>query len=330
MLISISTLFSIGKEGFFERQILFWVISLIIFFSSYFIKYQNILRAPYIWIVMGISFIPLFINLFLANKSWINFGTFSIQPSEFARLSLLILLSIFLSKYNSRLKSNVYIAGSLFIIAPLILLLLAQPDFGMTMLYSLTWFFAILNFISIKQFLKIALGIFVIFLIVWFFAFKPYQKERIITMIFPQRDVLGSGYNLNQVKIAVGSAGFWGKGFGQGTQAKLGFLPSSETDFLLASFLEEWGIFGFLIYSFAVFLFLFSIYRENQFYSEPLLQTFGLLILIHFSIRFIFTTAMNLGIAPIVGLPTPFLSYGGSHLITDFLILSVWKNSSER
>jgi rod shape determining protein RodA len=329
MLISVSTLFSIGKENQFEKQIFFWVISLVIFFSSFFVKYQNFLRAPYVWIIVPLLFVPLVVNLFLANKSWINFGSFSLQSSELTRLVLLIILSIFLSKFYGQLKSNFYVLMSLLAITPLILLLLLQPDFGMTMLYFLTWFFAILNFISFRQFLKIMLIAAVGFLVAWFFILKPYQKERILTIALPERDVLGSGYNLKQVKIAVGSSGFWGKGFGQGTQARLGFLPSAETDFLLASFFEEWGFFGFLIYSLAVFLFLFSIYRENRFYADPLLQSFGLLILVHFAIRFIFTTAVNLGVAPIIGLPTPFLSYGGSHLLTDFLILSVWRSGRE-
>ncbi|KKS18497.1 MAG: Rod shape-determining protein RodA [Parcubacteria group bacterium GW2011_GWC1_41_7] len=310
------------------KQFGFWIASFVILLSSMWVRYQNLMRPPYSIIFFSILGFFFVFNLLLPNKSWITVGPLSIQPSEFGRIALVMLLAMFFSKFSERLegRGQFYVWLSLVSIAPLLFAVVIQPDMGMTVLYLLTWFFGLLNFISFKKFLSMC-GIFLLlFVVMWFLVLKPYQKDRILAIAVPDRDPLGAGYNLTQMKIAVGSAGFLGKGFGQGTQARLGFLPEAHSDFLLASFLEEWGFLGFLIFSFTMCVFLVSVAKENSFFADHLSQSFGIIMLIQFAIRFTFTMAMNLGVAPIIGLPTPFFSYGGSHLLADALMLAVWNS----
>ena len=157
----------------------------------------------------------------------------------------------------------------------------------------------------------------------WFFVFKPYQKDRILTFIHPFADIRGAGYNAYQSTIAVGSGEILGKGIGQGTQSKLHFLPEFQTDFIFASFAEEWGFVGTLIllglYGVVIWRILAISYRgETNF--EIL---YGLGIAIFFASHFLVHVGMNIGILPVTGITLPFMSYGGSHLLTEFMGLGI-------
>lgn len=328
MSFSLSTLFSIGKTDAFIKSIIFWSIGFIILFSSIYIRYSTIFRYPhfqFFYLIILISLILLFI-LPSKNRMWFSLLGYSIQPSEFARIIVLITLSIFISKYYNYLKNNIYLFLSFLVVSPIVILILAQPDLGMSLLIFATWFFSIIIFLRWRQIVLLILIIILLSIISWNFVLKEYQKERILTFINPDRDPLKFGYNIRQVKIAVGSAGFWGKGFGMGTQAKLGFLPSAETDFILTSFIEERGLIGFLIYSFLVFLIIKTILFESNFIKDPLGQVYSYLLVIHLAIKFLLTSSINLGFFPIIGLAVPFMSYGGSHLISDFILLAIWHN----
>jgi rod shape determining protein RodA len=330
MLISLMTIFSIGKVNVFYKQLIFWIFSWLIFFSSYLISYKAFVHRPYFDFLLGLTFVLLLLLFVLPahNRSWFQIGDFSFQPSEFGRISLLLILMLFLSKYADKLKHNFYLIVSFAVVAPLILLIVLEPDFGMAFLYFLTWLFAVIGYISRRQVIAWGIIFLLILVVGWFFILKDYQKQRILTFFFPERDVFGQGYNLRQIKVTVGSAGLWGKGFGGGTQAKLGFLPSSETDFILASFIEEWGFVGFLGLLAIVVIFLQMIYRSSLLAIDPLSQVFSYLLFLHLSLRYLLTTAVNLAMFPIIGLPVPFLSAGGSHLITDFILLSIWRSLS--
>ncbi len=328
MLFSLSTIFSIGDIDAFYKQIIFWSIAFLIIISSQFIHYDSILRFPYLQIFYLISIISLIALFILPSKEriWFNISGFAIQPSEFVRIIFISSLAIFISKHYNLLKNYFFLFLSFLITSPLTLLIFLQPDMGMFILYFLTWLFSVLIFLSKKQIFYISLILIILFLIGWFFIFKDYQKERILTFINPERDPLKSGYNLKQLRITIGSAGLLGKGFGKGTQARLGFLPSSKTDFILASFIEERGLIGFLIYVILFLIFLRTLLFEGNLIKDPLGVCFSNILVIHFGVKFLLTTAVNLGIFPIVGLAIPFLSYGGSHLISDSILLSIWHN----
>lgn len=326
MLISLSTLFSLNKIEYFYKNLIFWGVGFLIIFSSSLIKYDYLFRTPYLQIFYVITLIFLVVLLIIPskNRSWIRIGEFYLQPSEFARIIFLITLSIFLSKYCNLINNNFFIFLSFLIIAPPMILILLQPDLGMFILYFLTWLTVISLYIPLKKIFKIGLLLILIFVIGWFFFLKQYQKERIINFIYPHQDPLKSGYNIIQLRITLGSAGFWGKGYNQGTQGRLGFLPSAATDFILASFIEERGFIGLFLYLLLMMSLLLIIHYENQFIINPLHYTFSNIFLIHLAIKFLLTTGVNLSILPIIGLPVPFLSYGGSHLISDAFLLAIW------
>ena len=157
----------------------------------------------------------------------------------------------------------------------------------------------------------------------WAVFLEPYQKNRIVGVFFPDQDVLGVNYNVIQAKIAIGSAGFLGKGFGQGTQVQLGFLPEAHTDFIFSAVTEEWGLIaGFLL----IGAFLAMIVRIVAIGLEER-SNFGQFIClgtaIFFIANFIFNTGSNVGLLPVIGVPFPFLSYGGSHILAEFILLGM-------
>jgi rod shape determining protein RodA len=163
----------------------------------------------------------------------------------------------------------------------------------------------------------------IVLLVLWFTVLKPYQQDRITAFLFPTHDPLGANYNVIQSKIAIGSAGFWGKGFGGGTQVKLNFLPAAKTDFLFAAFIEEWGIIGGLI---LISVFLFFVYRlvgigrlARDNYSRFIVLGTISFIFIHFIVNI----GANIGLLPVTGLTLPLFSYGGSNLLTTSLLLSI-------
>lgn len=326
MLISLNTLFSIGKIEYFYKNLLFWIISFLIIFSSLFIKYDALLKSNLFYIFYILSLLILLSVFFLPSKErlWIQIDQFNFQPSEFTRIIFLITLSIFISKYYHILNNNFYLFLSFLTVSPFLIIIFLQPDLGMFLIYFLTWLISVSIFLSPSKIFKLTFLIITFVLISWFFVLKDYQRERILNFINPYRDPLKSGYNLIQLRITLGSAGFWGKGSGFATQAKLGFLPSSHTDFILASFIEERGFLGLILYSFLILFLFFTLYHENKFIVDPLANVFTNILLIHLALRFIITTGINLSIFPIIGLAVPFLSYGGSHLISDALLLAIW------
>ena len=159
--------------------------------------------------------------------------------------------------------------------------------------------------------------------LLWSFVFEDYQKQRITTFLHPLADIQGSGYNAYQSTIAVGSGELWGRGIGYGTQSRLQFLPEYETDFIFAAFAEEWGFFGVLL---LLLLFGVVLWRVlvNAFYGATNFEAlFGvgvaILLMSHLSVH----VGMNIGLLPVTGITLPFMSYGGSHLLTEFMGLGI-------
>ncbi|MBC7766817.1 FtsW/RodA/SpoVE family cell cycle protein, partial [Arenimonas sp.] len=182
--------------------------------------------------------------------------------------------------------------------------------------------------LSKKQVLFLAAISVLVLTIGWNFAFKQYQKDRVMNFIHPMRDIRGSGYNQYQAVIAVGSGQILGKGIGYGTQSKLKFLPEYQTDFIFAAFSEEWGFVGVSI----VLLLFLTILLRTLFVAMNADSNFNALIcagvFIFFAIHIFINIGMNLGIMPITGIPLPFMSYGGSHILIEFIALGIVSNIS--
>ena len=159
--------------------------------------------------------------------------------------------------------------------------------------------------------------------ILWMFVFAPYQKARIVSFIHPLADVRGAGYNAYQSTIAVGSGEVFGKGIGQGSQSKLQYLPEYETDFIFAAFTKEWGFVGAVILLALCFVLLVRITNNAELAATNFETFFGLGVVIWFFVHIVVNTGMNIGVLPVTGITFPFMSYGGSHLITEWLALGM-------
>ncbi len=203
--------------------------------------------------------VSLLSSLFILGKishgaaSWLNFGLFSFQPSDFAKIALVIILAKYFSRRHIEIANVRHIVISGVYAFIFFILVLVHPDFGSALIILLVW----LGMIMVSGISKKHL--FLVFLVgtlafggAWLFVFKPYQKDRIMTFIHPLTNVLGTGYNVYQSTIAIGSGQMFGKGVGYGTQSKLQFLPEYQTDFIFAAFAEEWG-FGGVILLFILF-----------------------------------------------------------------------------
>lgn len=318
-----------GETGFFERQLLWAGVSLIVFFLLSAVDWRFLRRTDVI-VALFLSSVVVLLALFGLGKvvkgaqSWFDFGFFSFQPSDPIKLVVILLLAKYFSRRHIEIAHIRHILVSGFYVFVIFMLVFLQPDFGSAIIIFLLWFGMVLvSGISKKHLLLVfAIGL-VSFAGLWFFVFKEYQKNRIMTFVNPLADVRGAGYNANQSMIAVGSGEVWGKGIGYGTQSRLNFLPEYQTDFIFASFAEEWGFIGviliFLLYGILIWRILL-----NALYGATNFETlFGVGIAILFIAHFLIHIGMNIGLLPVTGTTVPFMSYGGTNLLSSFTGLGV-------
>ncbi len=254
-------------------------------------------------------------------KRWLNLGFINLQPSEFMKFSL-ILLSAYLLPFVKGIKDRKILLLLLAYAMPA-LITLKQPDLGTTVTYFVPLIFMLIALgIRLRYLLGASLFFVASLPLVWDLL-KDYQKKRILAVIDPYSDYLGSGYQLIQSVIAIGSGGIEGKGFLQGTQAQLLFLPEAHNDFVFALIGEEWGFVGTLSLVTLIFLFLLRIlsYIQKSITKSEMLFIAGAfsLFLFQYSINIL----MTLGLFPVVGIPLPFVSSGGSSILTFSIMVGV-------
>lgn len=331
-----STDFSLGENSphLYLKQIQWIILGLLLMAASFLIDYRTIAQAAYV--IYGISlasliYVALFGHVANGAQRWISFGFFLLQPSEFIKVAIIIVLARYFDDHKSR---EPYLLRELFM--PLILvlvpcvLIIRQPDLG-TALLILIIAVSMILFIGVhwKSILIAAASVVVMLPLAWMFL-KDYQKERLLIFLSPESDPLGSGYHIIQSMIAIGSGGFLGKGFLQGSQTQLKYLPEQQTDFVFSVFAEEWGFVGGLALMF-MFLSLLVLGFRIALHSRDLLGTllaFGITALISWEI--IINMGMVLGILPVVGIPLPFLSYGGSAMVSMLMAVGLLMNISVR
>ncbi|KKP87953.1 MAG: Rod shape-determining protein [Candidatus Nomurabacteria bacterium GW2011_GWA2_35_80] len=282
----------------------------------------NFFDKQIIWIIL--SFIIFFVFSFI---DWFSFGVFSFQPADVMKLVLILILSKYFSRRHVEIRNikHIFISG-FYAFVPFVLVLI-QPDFGSAIVIFLIWFGMVLvSGISKTHLFFVLLAGAIIFASLWVFAFAPYQKARVVSFLDPLADIHNSGYNASQSIIAVGSGQILGKNLGFGTQSRLKFLPEPQTDFIFAAYAEEWGFVGS---SFILLLFGLVIWRILHSASlgvSNFEMLFGIGIAIFFMSHILINIGMNLGLMPITGIPLPFMSYGGSHLVTEFAGLGILMN----
>ncbi|MFA5937054.1 MAG: rod shape-determining protein RodA [Candidatus Paceibacterota bacterium] len=321
-----------GGVNFFDKQIIWIIISFAIFFLFSFIDFR-FLRRTDVLVTLFLIFSALLIILFIIGhiakgaQSWFSFGVFSFQPADVMKLILILILSKYFSRRHVEIRDikHIFISG-FYALVPFILILL-QPDFGSAMVIFFIWFGMVLvSGISKTHLLFVFLSAAVIFFLLWFFAFAPYQKARIVSFINPLADIHDSGYNASQSTIAVGSGQILGKGLGFGTQSRLKFLPEPQSDFIFAAFAEEWGFIGSFFILLLYGLVFWRILSSASLGASNFEMLFGMGIAIFFMGHILINIGMNLGLMPITGIPLPFMSYGGSHLVTEFAGLGILMN----
>lgn len=251
---------------------------------------------------------------------WIPLGLFNFQPSEFAKIILILVLANFWSKKMPDWKN---ISKSILMLFPIAFLVFRQPDLGTALTIVFIWITVLLaaNLSFKKIFLIFLIGMMII-PSSWFFL-KDYQKHRITTFLYPEHDPLGLGYNVIQSTIAVGSGQIYGRGLGRGTQSRLQFLPEYRTDFIFASIAEELGMIGSLVVLFLYSTLFFTIYRilsqvRDRFGELIVVGVMGMLFF-----QMVVNIGMNIGIMPVTGITLPLLSYGGSSILTIFICLGL-------
>lgn len=260
----------------------------------------------------------------LGAQSRFDFGFFSLQPSDPAKLVLIIVLSKYFAKRHEMIGdfSHIFISGIYAI--TIFGLVFIQPDFGSAIILFFVWLGMILvSGIKFRHLLTVFLLGAVALGLMWQFVFFDYQKERIMTFIDPLSDIQGAGYNAYQSTVAIGSGELFGKGIGYGTQSKLLFLPEYETDFIFAAFAEEWGVVGvvllFVLFAVVVWRLLHHAVGGATNFERLFASGVCILFIAHFFVHI----GMNIGLLPVTGTTIPFLSYGGSHLVTEFLAVGM-------
>lgn len=319
----------IPKAAFFEHQLIWICVSLIAFLIASMIDYSFLRRTP---IVVGLfvvvctllALIFIFGSIVYGSQNRFDLGFFAIQPSDPAKLILVIVLAKYFHRRHIEIKHFRHIVISGAYAFTLFVLVFFQPDLGSGIIIFSIWFGMVLVAgISWKHLAVLFLTGTLVFAGLWSVGLREYQKARILTFIHPLTDIRNTGYNAYQSTVAVGSGLVTGKGIGYGTQSKLQFLPEYETDFIFAAYAEEWGFVGviLLLGLFGVLIMRIlavAVHGANNFDS---LLAAG--IAIYFLAQFIVHVGMNMAVLPITGTTLPFMSYGGSHLLTEYLTLGV-------
>lgn len=336
--ISLAVLYSISRAGVpaeglsvFGRQAMYAALGVALMAVLSGGNYQHLKRmgTPVYFVTLAVLVLVLvFGKPIRGTVGWIGVGPFHIQPVEMAKISLIIFLASFISQKKMEFGEVGRIIASAVLSFAMIFLVMKQPDFGSAMVLAGIW--AVMLFVSgiSRKTISVLLFIGAVAAAGVWFGLADYQKARIMTVFDPAADARGSGYNVNQAMIAIGSGGFFGKGIGHGSQSNLNFLPEKHTDFIFAVVGEELGLVG----SLAVISLFSLLFLRIRMIARLAPDNFGYLlatgIFAMFFLHFVENIGMNMGLLPVTGIPLPLLSYGGSSLIAAFaalgLLLSIW------
>jgi rod shape determining protein RodA len=324
-------------QSIFQRQILWIILGLVLFSIISNISYRRFWDWTYV--LYGVAFFFLLSVFFLGTtrlgaQRWLRIGWFNFQPTEFAKIAM----AIFLARYFSRKSVDdiELLSGKFGIFRGIILpfaftaipiaLIIEQPDLGSGVIL-LILFISMLYLTQVRlKYIFAFLALIALPLPFMWRLLHDYQKDRLMVFLNPNIDPLGAGYTVIQSKIAIGSGWLMGKGWLSGTQSQLHFLPESHTDFIFATFSEEWGFLG----SVALLFLYFILIRQGFLIAQRTNDSFGRLlafgITLMLAIQVSVNVAMNLGLAPVVGVPLPLMSYGGSSVFITFIALGILVN----
>lgn len=324
-----------SNSHLFYRQGLWLLAGWVVFFVIYSLHYRWFYKIG--WFLYGAHLIFLVLTLVFgrgedAVNRWLDLGFVNYQPSETLKFVLVLIVASLLSrrKFKKSLSLKDLLQYSLIVLFP-VGLVVVQPDLGTAGLALLiTGSLILFNSIQKKVFIVTVLCFLFSLPLAWQFLLEPYQKSRVISFIQPQKDSQGTGYNVIQSKIAIGSGRFYGKGFTKGTQHQLQFLPERHTDFIFSVISEEYGFFGSLITLGLFWILIFLILNSASTSKDRLGCYFclgaGAFLFWHTFLNI----AMTMGLFPVVGAPLPLISYGGSHILTTMAFLGLVASVNKR
>lgn len=312
---------------YFRRQLLSFGVGLALLFVasiSQHTLWRYLAKWWYLFTLLLLSAVLIFGQTIRGTKGWFSFFGFSFQPVELAKVGLILMLAYIISRFGRRFERPLFFFGTGLVTLLLIALVMIQPDLGSAILLGAIWL-GMVWAVGARRLYLALLGAAVIVLgvISWFFFLQDYQKDRLANFINPARDPLRSGYNITQSLIAVGAGQWYGRGLGFGSQSQLRFLPEAQTDFIFSVIGEELGLAGvaaMLILFALLFWRLFLIIKKS---NDDFVAATAIGVLILFFMQLVTNVGANLGLLPITGVTLPFISYGGSSLIINLLLVGI-------
>jgi rod shape determining protein RodA len=325
----LTTISSISSRLFFLQSA--WVavgICIVLFFIRF--DWRAIFNYRWIaWTLYGSSVLLLIIayiegTVIRNTTSWVVLGSFTFQPVELAKIALIVVFARYFSRQHlSVARWRTIIFSFVIFVVPAGLTLL-QPDLGSASILFGIWFgFLLVSGLPRRRIALAFVTFAVVGILAWNFALRDYQRNRIAGVFYPESQALTVNYSVIQAKIAIGSAGLLGKGYNQGSQTQLGFLTEPSNDFILAAFIEEWGILAGLLLIGAFLALEWRILKIGLIANSNFEKFIALGTALVFGLHFLVNAGSTVGLFPVVGVPFPFLSYGGSNLLTSFFLLAM-------
>ena len=329
-LLGLFTMYShTGENFFFDRQLVWIGVSLgamlLAMIPDYrFLRTGFLVIMLYVATIISLVLIFFFAEVTLGAQQRFDFGFFAFQPSDPAKIVLIVVLAKYFAKRHELISDFRHILVSGVYAFILFALVFLQPDFGSAVILGSVWLgLVFVAGIKLRHLLTVFLCAAFAFAGLWQFVLMDYQKARVATFLDPLSDIQGAGYNAYQSTVAVGSGELLGRGVGYGTQSKLHFLPEFQTDFIFASYAEEWGFVGvvflFGLFGLVVWRLLHHALRGVTNFERLFATGVCILFITHFFVHI----GMNIGLLPVTGTTIPFLSYGGSHLVTEFIAIGM-------
>jgi len=312
--------------GFFLRQALFMAIAILVlvfFAKTHYALFRTMSQIFFIGLIV-LLVIVLQASMIRGAASWLVFGGLHLQPGELAKVILVIVLAKIIAESRNGVADIGVLLKTVFFAGLPIVLVMLQPDFGTAALLVFIWLGMILTAgLKKRQFIVLSIIAVLLGASGWMFFLKPYQKERVMVFLQPESDPLGSGYTVMQSVTAFGSGGMWGRGLGYGPQSRLNFLPENRTDFIFARIGEELGLVGVMgvlaLYATILWRMLNAAIKTSDPFGRGLAVGAFTALLSGVMVN----ASMNLGILPVTGVPLPFISYGGSGLLTMFILVGL-------
>ncbi len=322
---------------FFVFQIVWIILGICLVVGSFFVDIRAIFNAQ--WVVWGLyAFaLALMVLALIASPvirnthSWLVLGPFSLQPVELMKVALILLFANYFSRRHMAIArwKNIFTSFIFFVLPAAIAVKL--PDLGSAVIFFGIWFgFLLLLGLPWRR-VVVAIAVIVLAAgLVWTYVLKDYHRARILGFLYPSENALGINYSVTQSKIAIGSAGLWGQGYGQGTQTQLGFLSEPSEDFIFSAFIEEWGVVGGIVIVAAFLLLIFQILRIGMLADENFEKFICLGAAMMLGVQFLLNTGSATGLTPVIGVTFPFLSYGGSSMLANFFTLAMVNSIRKR